>query len=155
MGGAQRGKPGRPRNTTHQDMKRKDSIKIKLLNDISSRYQYLKTMHYPSRVPTKVFNELITEKKIEYAVSLYDDYFDVPKQLIYQRIKRQKQMCYCKGAMSPTQHLEEAMVAVMLTVADTNKPQSSEEGIKLKNEFSKTSVNSGCIVKHCYIHKGR
>ena len=41
MGDAQQCKPGRPRNTTHQDMKRKESIKIKLLNNISSSYQYL------------------------------------------------------------------------------------------------------------------
>ena len=41
MGDAQRGKPGQPRNTTHQDMNRKESIKIKLLNNISSSYQYL------------------------------------------------------------------------------------------------------------------
>ena len=39
--------------------------------------------------------------------------------------------------MSPTQHLEEALVDVMLTVADTNKPLSSEEEIKLVNEFVK------------------
>ena len=34
----QRGNPGRPRNTTHQDMKRKESVKVKLLNDISRIY---------------------------------------------------------------------------------------------------------------------
>ena len=94
-------------------------------------------MHYPSRVPTKVFDDLITEKKVEYAVNLYDDYFDVPKQLIYQRIKRQKPLSCCKGAMSPTQHLEEALVDVVRTVANMNKPLSSGEGTKLANELIK------------------
>ena len=94
-------------------------------------------MHYPSRDPTKVFDDLITEKKVEYAVSLYDDYFDVPKQLIYQRIKRQKPLGYCKGAMSSTRHLEEALVDVLRTVANMNTPLSSGEGIKLANKLIK------------------
>ena len=39
--------------------------------------------------------------------------------------------------MSPTQHLEEALVDLLLTVADMNKPLSAGEGIKLANELIK------------------
>ena len=72
---------------------------------------------------------------MENDVCFYDDYFDVPKQLIFQRLKRQKPLGYSKGATSPTHHLEEALVDVLLTVADMNKPLSSGEGIKLTNEL--------------------
>ena len=49
-----RDKPGQPRNTTLQDTRKKETTKVKLLNDITSRHELLKTMYYPQSVPTKV-----------------------------------------------------------------------------------------------------
>ena len=112
-------------------------------------YQLLRTKHAPNRVPTEEFDNFITEKKEEYSVGEDDGYFEFDKQLVYKRINRGKHTSFGRGAISPVLHLETALVDLLLTLPDMNKPFTCGEGVQLANEL----VRDMELEKHIIAYK--
>ena len=107
------------------------------MNDITTGYQLLRTKHAPNRVPTKEFDNIVSEKKEKCSVGEDDGYFELDKQLVYKRCFRGKHTSFGRGAISPVLHLETALVDLLITLADMNKPFTCGEGVQLANELVK------------------
>ena len=108
------------------------------MNDITTGYQLLRIKYAPNRVPTKEFDNLIIEKKEEYSVGEDDGYFELDKQLMYKRCFRGKHTYFGRGAISPVLHLQTALVDLLITLADMNKPFTCGEGVQLTNKLLRT-----------------
>ena len=113
---------GRPKGTSFKGIRKKKDLKTVLLNEITTSCKLLKAEHAPKRVPVEEFDCLITETKQKHGIARDDKYFAMRKKLVFIRLQRGNPVYFVKGPMSPALHLELALVGLLTTLADMNKP---------------------------------
>jgi hypothetical protein len=146
--GTKKGTRGRPVGTTLREMERKRRIKVDLLNAITSASVQLRDKHAPKTVPPAEFDSLVAEKKKEHNVNKDDPYYEVKKGTIWKRVMRENTVVFGMGCISPTLHLELALVDLLIVLADMNKPLSCGEGIQLANALIKDMALADHIIRY-------
>ena len=130
-----RKKGGRPVNTSTIDIAAKKQAKVDLMNLVASEFQKLREGMGPKRISSDKFSSLILQCKTSLNINPDDDYFEVPRKTIAKRISRGVTIVKGKGPRSPVQAIEGALIDLLLTLSDMNKPLSVGEGVLLANEL--------------------
>ena len=139
-----RGKPGRPKGST-QDAKEDKVIKFEnMQNAITEDYRVGRieaARNGCDRLPKGRLEEIIYERQKEYGL---DDY--VNPQTIRNRFDKDRFDVHGRGTVTPALHLEEALVDLLVKLADMNKPFSCGEGLKLANDLLRDTATKETII---------
>ena len=130
-----RKKGGRPVNTSIIHIAAKKQAKVDLMNLVASEFQKLREGMGPKRISSDKFSSLVVQCKTSLNINPDDDYFEVPRKTIAKRISRGVSIGKGKGPRSPVQAIEGALIDLLLTLSDMNKPLSVGEGVLLANEL--------------------
>jgi hypothetical protein len=139
-----KGKPGRPKGTTRNNITSKMKKEKDFINTVSSSYEQIRKLNPKKKLDPGQFNLLVADLKQEHAMPVD---FEINFRSIRRRTSRGNPTSYGKGPNSPSQHLEAALVDLLLLLADMNKPLTCGEGVKLANEMIKDTDLQGKIIE--------
>ena len=139
-----KGKPGRPKGTTRDNITSKMKKEKDFINTVSSSYQQIRKLNPKKKLDRGQFNLLVADLKQEHAMPAD---FEINFGSIRKRFLRGNPTSYGKGPNSPSRHLEAALVDLLLLLADMNKPLTCGEGVKLANEMIKDTDLQGKIIE--------